>query len=66
MRKMHVPAYAPIEFGAQDMEKRGVVVAEKKFMAIESIPIRVVVLELISISISIDIDMVVIVASWYL
>jgi len=39
IRKMHVPAYWPVEAGVQAMEKRGVVVEVKNVIAIESIPI---------------------------
>ena len=43
MRKMQVPAYCPVEVGVHVIEKSGVVVDEKKVMAIELIPIIVVV-----------------------
>lgn len=49
---MHVLAYIPVEFGVQDIEKRGVLVDEKKFIAIESIPIN---LDVISASTDTDI-----------
>ena len=39
IRKMHVPAYWPVEAGVQAMEKRGVVVEVKNVIAIESMPI---------------------------
>jgi hypothetical protein len=39
IRKMHVPAYWPVEFGVQAVEKRGVVVEVKKVIAISLMPI---------------------------
>lgn len=41
IRNMQVPAYCPVELGVHDMEKRGVAVEVKKVIAIESIPIIV-------------------------
>lgn len=35
MRKMHVPAYLPVEFGVQAFEKRGVSCALINVMAID-------------------------------
>jgi len=40
-KKMQVPEYSPMELGAHDMEKRGVLVEAKKTMAIDSIVIIV-------------------------
>ncbi len=45
MRNMQVPAYCPVELGAQDEEYKGVLVEVKKVMAIESIPIIIVLVD---------------------
>lgn len=39
IRKIHVPAYCPVDLGVQAIEKSGVVVDEKNVMAMSLMPI---------------------------
>lgn len=59
IRNIHVPAYCPVVFGVHAEENRGVFEAVKNTMAIESIPIMVLLeddMPLIELSVEVAID----------